>query len=131
MGAYAVVRCAGHQYVVRQGQRVRVDRLQAEVGTVIELKEVLMMCEDGAVRVGGDLPSLRVRVVAHDRDRRIEVFRFKSKKHFRLRQGHRRLVTDIEVVGFPVGALGSADPASVKTAGTRVRAVRKRAVKAE
>ena len=95
----AVLRTGGRQYVVFPGQKLEVDRLPDLAGSVLELGDVLLLHsgEDIQFAPKGALRA-RIRVLAHGQDRKIDVFRYKAKKHSRVRKGHRRQTTAIEIL---------------------------------
>ncbi len=106
---YAVVRTGGKQYRVAPGQQLRVDRLPGEAGDMVNLNEVLLINHDNVTTVGE--PTLEnahivASIVEQSRAKKIQVFKYKSKKRYRKLRGHRQHHTDLrveEIVG-PDGA---------------------------
>ncbi|MFQ5601493.1 MAG: 50S ribosomal protein L21 [Candidatus Krumholzibacteriia bacterium] len=97
---YAVVRIAGKQFAIRPQQRLRVPRLEAEVGAEVALDDVLLVSADASHQVGSPrVPGGRVtaRVLGHDRDRKVLVFRKKRRKDSKKRNGHRQPYTEIQI----------------------------------
>jgi large subunit ribosomal protein L21 len=79
---------------------VDVDRLQAEVGTTIELRDVLFLSGEGSARVGTPLVDgavVRAEVLEHGRDAKILVFKYKNKTRYRRRTGHRQDFTRLAI----------------------------------
>jgi large subunit ribosomal protein L21 len=100
---YAVIRTGGKQYRVAPGDTIRVEALDAEPGSTIDLEGVLLAASDGTVRVGTPLLAgarVTARVVEQGKRRKILVFKKKRRKKYRRRQGHRQLVTTLEVVSI-------------------------------
>jgi large subunit ribosomal protein L21 len=98
---YAVIRTGGKQYRVSPGDTIRVESVDGEPGSTIELAEVLLAAADGAVRVGTPLlDGVRVtaRVLEQGKARKILVFKKKRRKNYRRRRGHRQLVTTLQVL---------------------------------
>jgi len=96
---YAVVRTGGKQYKVAPEQTVRVEKLPGEVGEQVTLDEVLMTGGD-AVKVGRPLlDGARVvgTIVDQGRGPKITVFKFRRRKNYRRKQGHRQSFTEIRV----------------------------------
>ncbi len=96
---YAVIRTGGKQYRVSEGDRLRIARRGEEVGSDIDFDEVLMIGGDD-VKVGKPLvagASVSARVLAHDRAKKIIVFKFKRRKNYRRKQGHRQDYTEIQI----------------------------------
>jgi large subunit ribosomal protein L21 len=95
---YAIVKTGGKQYRVEQGQRLLVERLPAEEGSKITL-EPLLYRSDETVFDGADLEKVKVEatVLGHERGPKIRVFKFKPKRGYKRRTGHRQELTRIEV----------------------------------
>jgi len=90
---YAIVETGGKQYRVEEKATIDVERLPQNVGEQVTLDRVLLVEQDGQLSVGAPLvPGARVlcRVVAEDRDRKVVVFKFKAKKNYRRKRGHRQ-----------------------------------------
>lgn len=105
---YAVVESGGKQYKVEEGTSLLVDLLDAKEGDKIALRPVLF--RDGDVITGAkDLAKVKVeaKVAGHLRGKKIKVFKYKAKKGYRRRAGHRSELTRLEVVSLK-GAKGGA-----------------------
>jgi large subunit ribosomal protein L21 len=103
---YAVIESGGKQYKVEEGTTLLVDRLDAKDGDKISLRPVLF--RDGDVIVGAkDLAKVKVeaKVAEHLRGPKIKVFKYKAKKGYRKRAGHRSELTRLEVTSLK-GAKG-------------------------
>ncbi len=97
---YAVVRDRGAQYRVEQGQTLDVALMEAEPGTEIVLNEVLLVGDTDDVKIGAPLvANARVvaEVVGEARGEKIIVFKYKRKKRYRRRTGHRQDYTRIAI----------------------------------
>jgi large subunit ribosomal protein L21 len=97
---YAIIRTGGKQYRVKPGDVVRVERLEAEVGSTVTLAEVLLVAGDGAARVGSPVlsgASVVGTVLEQDRDAKVRVFKFKKRKHYRRTRGHRQSFTAVRI----------------------------------
>ena len=93
---YAVIRTGGKQYRVEPGQRLRVERLAGDEGATIEFNDVLMVGDGELVTVGTPaVADARVvaEIVSQGRDKKIKVFKYKSKTRYRRLIGHRQLHT--------------------------------------
>jgi large subunit ribosomal protein L21 len=101
---YAIVKTGGKQYRVERGQRLLVERLAAEAGSDITL-EPIMYRSDEAVFDKAGLESVQVtaKVVAHVRGEKLRVFKFKPKRGYKRRTGHRQDLTQIEVTDIAHG----------------------------
>lgn len=99
---YAVIETGGKQYKVAQNDVVRVEKLEANVGDIIELAALLTV--DGEKTVAGT-PTVagvvvQAEVVDHGKDKKIVVFKYKPKKHVRKTQGHRQPYTTLKIVSI-------------------------------
>ena len=97
---YAVIETGGKQYKAAVGATIDVERLDAEVGEAIELDKVLMVAEEGRVRVGHPvLEDARVSatVVEHGRKRKVIVFKYRAKQRYRRKAGHRQMYTRLRI----------------------------------
>jgi large subunit ribosomal protein L21 len=97
---YAVIRSGGKQHRVEPGKTFKVEKLVAEVGSKIELTDVLMVADDGKVTLGDPIvasATVRATVTAQDRAKKIRVFKMKRKKQYRRTNGHRQDFTELRV----------------------------------
>ena len=97
---FAVIRSGGKQYRVNQGGSVRVEKLEGEVGSEITLSDVLMVSEEGNVKIGAptvDGASVSGTITAQGRGPKITIFKMKRRKGYRRKHGHRQDYTEIRV----------------------------------
>lgn len=112
---YAVVETGGKQYKVEQGTSLLVDRLDAKEGDKVALRPV--MFRDGEVIVAPkELEKVKVeaKVAEHLRGPKIKVFKYKPKKGYRRRAGHRSELTKLEVTGIKLQKSASKAKAKAK-----------------
>jgi large subunit ribosomal protein L21 len=110
---YAILSHGGRQYRVSAGDRLLVDRLVAEVGSVVALEPLLLTGGDGEKTAHGkDLDGMRVAatVVAHRRGKKLRIFKYKAKKRSRKVAGYRSDLTELRVDS--ILAKGAALPAA-------------------
>ena len=94
---YAIVETGGKQYKVSQGEFIYVEKLDVEEGATVVLDKVLYV--DGKIGtpyVEG--ASVEARVVKHGKEKKIIVYKYKSKKNYHKKQGHRQPYTKLEIV---------------------------------
>ncbi|MCI8728466.1 MAG: 50S ribosomal protein L21 [Clostridia bacterium] len=98
---YAIVTTGGKQYKVENDAVIKVEKLDAEVNSEITL-DVLMVNKDGEIICGDAAKSAKVKaqVIEHAKAKKIIVFKYKSKKNERKRQGHRQPFTALKIVGI-------------------------------
>jgi large subunit ribosomal protein L21 len=98
---FAVVKSGGKQYRVREGQELVVDRLGGEVGDTVELP-VGFVADDEAVDL--NYRTARVEILEHLRGEKIHVYKYKPKKDYRKKTGHRQSLTRIRILEVSDGS---------------------------
>ena len=100
--AYAVIKTGGKQYRVEEGTTLLVERLRDDEGATIALEPLLYADGDKSVLGGDDLGKVKVEatVVGHERGPKLRVFKFKPKRGYKRRTGHRQELTRIRVTGI-------------------------------
>ena len=96
---YAVIRSGGKQYRVTPCQTLRLEKLEGEAGSKIQLSDVLMVEDEGKVQTGAPLPnaSVEATIIQSDRSDKILVFKKKRKKQYRRKRGHRQDFTAVRI----------------------------------
>jgi large subunit ribosomal protein L21 len=102
---YAIVKTGGKQYRVEEGQHLLVEKLAVEEGAKVSL-EPLLYRGDREILDGADLAKVKVeaKVVAHERGPKLRVVKFKPKRGYKRRNGHRQDLTRIEITSIKAGA---------------------------
>ena len=101
---FAVIQTGGKQYRVAQGDRLRVEKLPGDVGAAVTFDKVLLVGGD-SVKVGTPLVTgakVSAEVVAQGRDKKVIVFKFRRRKNYRRKQGHRQPFTELKITGVSV-----------------------------
>jgi large subunit ribosomal protein L21 len=98
---FAVVKSGGKQYWVSEGQELIVDRLRGEVGDSIELP-VGFVAEEESVDLGER--KAKVEILEHLRGDKIHVYKYKPKKNYRKKTGHRQVLTRVRVLEVSDGS---------------------------
>jgi len=97
---YAIIRTGGKQYQVAQGDQLRVEKINGEVGDMVELDDVLMVVGDDTATIGTPLlenATVKAKIVEQDKAKKVIVFKKKRRKGYRLKQGHRQLYTALAI----------------------------------
>jgi len=97
---YAVIKTGGKQYKVSPGEMVRVERLPGEVGSELDISDVLMVVDGSHVRIGRPVVengSVRATVVEHGRGKKVLIMKKKRRKGYSLKKGHRQSHTTLEI----------------------------------
>ncbi|HHW28354.1 MAG TPA: 50S ribosomal protein L21 [Syntrophomonadaceae bacterium] len=104
---FAIVETGGKQYKVSKGTVLRVEKLEAAVGDEVVFDRVLAVDMDGDFQVGTPyLPGAQVKakVLDQGKAKKILVFKYKPKKNYRRRKGHRQLFTEVIVEDISLGS---------------------------
>jgi len=94
---YAVVETGGKQYKVEKGTTLLVDRLKADEGDKIPLRAVAFRDKEMVLGQGLEKVVVEAKVVGHERGEKIRVFKYRAKKTYRKRMGHRSELTRLEI----------------------------------
>jgi large subunit ribosomal protein L21 len=100
--SYAVIKTGGKQYSVREGETLLVERLTGEEGSTFELQPLLIAGDGDAVYDADGLAKsvVKAEIVAHERGPKLRIFKFKPKRGYRRRTGHRQDLTRIRITGI-------------------------------
>lgn len=97
---FAVIETGGKQFRVKEGDTLFVEKLPVEAGQTVEVDRVLMVENNGELKVGTpnvDGAKVTLEVVRHGKGRKIIVFKYKAKKNYRRKKGHRQPFTEVVV----------------------------------
>ncbi len=100
---YAVIVTGGKQYRVAQGETLRVEKLEADVGAAVTFDQVLLVGSGEGIKVGAPHvagASVAAKVVKHGRLDKVRIIKFRRRKHHMKQQGHRQHFTEIEITGI-------------------------------
>lgn len=102
---YAVVMTGGKQYRVSAGDKIRVEKLNAEAGSTVSLDKVLVVGGEGETMVGAPYVAgacVEAEVVENGKADKVIIFKYKAKKDYRKKQGHRQPYTELKINGISV-----------------------------
>ena len=97
---YAVISSGGKQYKVEQGEIVRIEKLSGEIGAPVSFDKVLMISDGEKVQIGTpvlDKVTVQGHIVKQGKAKKIIVFKYKRRKRYRRKQGHRQSFTAIQI----------------------------------
>ena len=97
---YAIVDSGGKQYKVREGEILRVEKLTGEVGDSVSFDKILMFSDGDQVNIGTPLledVTVNGHIVEQGKAKKIIVFKYKRRKRYRRKQGHRQQFTAVKV----------------------------------
>lgn len=96
---FAIIKTGGKQYKVSEGDIIKVEKIEAEAGDKIEFDQVLMVAGDD-VKVGSPVvegAKVSAEVLDQKKDKKIVIFKFKAKKNYRKKKGHRQPYTLVKI----------------------------------
>lgn len=100
---YAIFENGSHQYRVQEGDEIVIDRRPGEPGTEIEFTDVLLVAGDGSPRIGTPLlagAAVRAKIMNQFRSKKIIIQKFRRRKNYRRRTGHRQPYTLVRITGL-------------------------------
>ena len=103
---YAIIRSGDKQFRAEPGMTIKIPSLDAEVGDTVTFDEVLLAGDDDGVKVGAplvDKAKVTGEVVEHGKGKKIVVFKWKRRKNYRRKQGHRQKYTAVRIDDIKIG----------------------------
>ncbi len=103
---YAVIQTGGKQYRVSEGDTLKVEKLGAEEGASLDMDKVLLIANGEDIKVGTPYVEggkVTATVKSHGRGKKVNIVKFKRRKHHLKRQGHRQWYTELEITGISAG----------------------------
>lgn len=100
---YAVIISGGKQYRVKEGQSIKLEKLDAEAGDTVKFDKILMVSDGEKAQVGAPYLtgcSVQADVVKHGRLSKINILKFKRRKHHMKRMGHRQWFTEVKITAI-------------------------------
>ena len=100
---YAVFQSGGKQHRVTEGQTVRLEKLELEVGASVDFDNVLMIADGENINVGAPYISggkVTAEVVSQGRGDKVKIVKFRRRKHSRKQMGHRQWFTEVKITGI-------------------------------
>ena len=130
---YAVIEACGKQYKVTKGDVVFFEKLDVEEGKKVTFDKVVLLSDEGKIEVGAPyVKGIKVegKVVAHGKGKKIIVFKYKAKKNYKRKQGHRQPYTKVEITAIKLPA-AKKEAAEEKTVETSAKTTTKKATTAK
>ena len=93
---YAIIETGGKQYRVSEGDVITIEKLNVEPGDSYDVEKVLLVENDGQLQIGAPLvegAKVTLKITKHGRGKKIIVFKYKPKKNYRRKKGHRQAFT--------------------------------------
>ncbi len=116
---YAIVEIAGQQFKVEKDRKVYVHRLENEEGSKVEFDKVLLLDNNGKVKIGEPTvkgAKVTAKVLSHLKGDKVQVFKKKRRKGYKVQNGHRQYLTQILIEKIAEKATAKSEPKETKTA---------------
>jgi large subunit ribosomal protein L21 len=100
---YAIIKSGGKQYRVQEGQTLKLEKLEVPTGDTLEFDQVLLVADGDDISVGAPLvggAKVAAEVVSHGRGDKVQIIKFRRRKHHMKRQGHRQWFTEVKITGI-------------------------------
>ncbi len=100
---YAVIVSGSKQHRVTEGETIKLEKINAEVGGNIEFNQVLLVANGDGVKIGNpNVGGVKVtaEVISHDRGKKIRIMKFKRRKHYMKQAGHRQWFTEVKITSI-------------------------------
>jgi large subunit ribosomal protein L21 len=99
---YAVIKTGGKQYRVAAGDKLKIEKLPGNVGDTVTFGDVLLVGAGDSVKIGAPLVAgakVEAKITAQDRAKKITIFKFRRRKNYHRKIGHRQPFTAVEITG--------------------------------
>ncbi len=99
----AVIKTGGKQYLVKPGDKIKVEKLDKKEGEQFAFSDVLLVEKDEKIKIGTPIISgakVEAKILKHGKGDKIIVFKYKAKKRYSRKIGHRQPFTEIEIIGI-------------------------------
>jgi len=96
----AIIKTGGKQYKVAPGEKLRIEKIEAEEGSNISFDEVLLLVEKGKTQIGQPFikdAKVSAKILSQDKADKVTIFKYKSKKRYHVKRGHRQPFTLVEI----------------------------------
>jgi large subunit ribosomal protein L21 len=107
---YAVIKTGGRQYRVMQGETLRVEKLDGDVGSAVNFDQVLLVGSGEDITVGAPLVAgalVAATIKSHGRGEKIRIIKFRRRKHHQKQMGHRQHYTEVEIGSIEIGGIST------------------------
>lgn len=98
---YAVIRTGGKQYIIKEGDVIKVERVKdKKPGEIVKFEEVLFYKDDGKVQIGTpkiDGAYVSAEIIKEGKGKKVIAFRYKPKKRVSVKRGHRQIYTEVKI----------------------------------
>ncbi len=100
---YAIIESGGKQHKVKEGQRLRLERISGDAGETLEFDKVLLFSREGDTTVGApyiENCKVTAEIMSHARGKKVRIVKFRRRKHHRKTMGHRQWFTEVKITSI-------------------------------
>jgi len=97
---YAVVRIGTHQYIAKPGEKIKVQKIEAPVGSEVRFQDLIMVSNNDQIKMKNVSGTVVGTIVEQDREKKVEVYKKKKRKGYEKTIGHRQYYTMVEIKGI-------------------------------
>ncbi len=97
----AIIKTGGKQYIVSPDKKIKIEKLDVEEGKEVKFSEVLLLEKNKKVEIGDPLvknAKVIAKVIKQDKDKKVIIFKYKAKKRYKVKKGHRQPFTEVEIL---------------------------------
>jgi len=97
----AIIKTGGKQYLVKPGDKIKVEKIEAEKGKEINFSEVLLLEKNKKIEIGNPIvkgTKVEAKVLRHGKGKKLIIFKYKPKKRYKRKIGHRQQFTEVEII---------------------------------
>mgnify|MGYP005846757685 CR=1 FL=1 len=101
----AVIKTGGKQYLVNPGDKIKIEILDEKEGKSVDFKDVLLVEKNNSIKIG--IPFIKNakvtgKILKQARAKKVEIFKYKSKKRYKVKKGHRQPYTEVEILKISI-----------------------------
>ena len=103
---YAVIESGGKQHRVKEGETLKLEKIEAAAGDTVNFDKVLMVGAGADIKLGAPYlqgGSVKAEIVSHGRHDKIRIVKFRRRKHYKRETGHRQWFTEVRITGISAG----------------------------
>ncbi|MDD5551689.1 MAG: 50S ribosomal protein L21 [Candidatus Pacebacteria bacterium] len=101
----AIIKTGGKQYLINPGDKIKIEKLDEKEGKSVDFKEVLLVEKNGSIKIGMPIvKSAKVsgKIIKQARAKKVEIFKYKAKKRYKVKRGHRQPYTEVEITKISI-----------------------------
>lgn len=101
----AIIKTGGKQYLVSPGQKIKIEKLEEQKDSEVVFEDVLLLEKDGQIEIGNPLvkgAKVIGKILNQDKAKKVIIFKYKAKKRYQVKKGHRQPFTEVEILEIRV-----------------------------